>query len=282
MSLRTQHTRFRLVSITTVKVLKTGRPIVKIVFYWDGKKRTRTIKCGKLLGDGDSNVKLSKNSQMALAYGLSLAPARMVGTHNMCFGASPACIRACLNETGNGFQFDTTQLGRLVRTHAFLHHRDWFLPQLHRELSAAERKAEELGIVVCVRLNVFSDLPWERIDDTIFSDHASIEFYDYTKIRSRVGALRPNYWVTFSRSEINETQCVDQLNSGKNVAIVFHDGLPKRWNGFTVINGDTTDLRFTDPRGLARGYVIGLKLKAPTNKKRHEAITSGFAITAKA
>lgn len=273
------HSRFQLISIETVRILDDGRPIVRVVFKWDGKRKQRTMPCGKLLGQGDSNVKLSKNSGKALSYGLSLSPARMIGTHNTCAAASPACRAACLNETGNGFQFSTTQLGRIVKTYCLFNHKQWFLSQLHRELSAVERKAKREEMQACVRLNMFQDLPWERIDETIITAHSSIQFYDYTKIRSRAGELFPNYWVTFSRSEVNESAAIDQLNNGRNVAVVFHDGLPARWHGFAVIDGDKTDLRFTDPRGLSRGYVIGLKLKAPTLAKREQAKSTGFAIT---
>jgi hypothetical protein len=43
---------------------------------------------------------------------------------------------------------------------------------------------------------------------------------------------------------------------GGNVAVVF-DELPKTYLGYEVINGDDTDLRFLDKKGV----VVGLKAK---------------------
>ncbi len=43
---------------------------------------------------------------------------------------------------------------------------------------------------------------------------------------------------------------------------------PATWNGYPVVNGDETDLRFTDPQG---GHIIGL---FPKGKARKD--TTGF------
>jgi len=66
--------------------------------------------------------------------------------------------------------------------------------------------------------------------------------------------------------------------NGKNVSVVFAGELPTRWHGFTVVDGDKTDLRYLDPRGSERGYVIGLSLKSANNATRESAIASGFAV----
>ena len=54
-----------------------------------------------------------------------------------------------------------------------------------------------------------------------------------------------------------------------NVAVVFHK-LPETYLGRPVINGDETDLRFLDPKGV----VVGLKAKGKAKKD-----TSGFVVT---
>ena len=51
--------------------------------------------------------------------------------------------------------------------------------------------------------------------------------------------------------------------------------LPEQWNGFPVVDGDLTDLRYLDPKG---GHVIGLRLKAHSHEERNKAIESGFAV----
>ena len=85
-----------------------------------------------------------------------------------------------------------------------------------------------------------------------------------------VGKLPSNYSLTFSRSETNETQCLEVLKRGGNVAVVFRSkALPTHWNGFKVINGDENDLRFLDPKGV----VVGL-----TAKGKAKTDTSGFVV----
>jgi hypothetical protein len=54
-----------------------------------------------------------------------------------------------------------------------------------------------------------------------------------------------------------------------NIAVVFSGPLPKIWRGRKVIDGDTTDLRFLDPRGI----IVGLKAKG-----RAKSENSGFVI----
>ena len=240
----------------------------------------------RLTADGGSNVKLRKNATTAYdTLGLSLSPAK-IGGYEVCPSASPACRAACLNECGNGYSLDNVQTGRLARKLLFFQERQWFLERLNRELWFYSQKSEFAGRKLAARLNVFSDIPWESFG--IVDAFPNIQFYDYTKRLNRVGRVRPNYWVTASRSETNELECLEILGRGDNVAIAFADlekervtnksqfqRLPKRWNGFRVIDGDKTDLRFTDPRG---GIVVGLRLKAPTKAKRRAAIASGFAV----
>ena len=94
-----------------------------------------------------------------------------------------------------------------------------------------------------------------------------------------------NYWVTASRSETNDAGILECLRRGINCAVVFgstrgkqHVTLPGIWNGFQVIDGDKTDLRFLDPRGRKHGRVVGLTLKAASTREYFNAIESGFAI----
>ena len=60
--------------------------------------------------------------------------------------------------------------------------------------------------------------------------------------------------------------CIEALSNGVNVAVVFalkkSQPLPEIWNGYRVVSGDTTDLRFTDERGV----VVGLYAKGAAKK----------------
>jgi hypothetical protein len=82
----------------------------------------------------------------------------------------------------------------------------------------------------------------------------------------------PNYDLTFSRSEDNDDDCRRVLQAGGRVAVVFRrPPLPASWQGHRVIDGDSSDFRFLDPRGV----VVGLKAKGSGKKDR-----SGFVVDA--
>ena len=71
-----------------------------------------------------------------------------------------------------------------------------------------------------------------------------------------------NYYLVFSYSGNNKQQCIQALNRGYNVAVVFKDQLPTRhWNR-PVISGDIHDLRFKD----SRTKIIGLVAKGRARK----------------
>ena len=74
--------------------------------------------------------------------------------------------------------------------------------------------------------------------------------------------------MTFSRSEVNDLDSYRILKDGGNVAIVFKT-IPDTWNGFKVISGDDTDLRYFDPKNV----VVGLTAKGDAKKD-----FSGFVI----
>ena len=133
---------------------------------------------------------------------------------------------------------------------------------LWRELATYRRKAETKNAQLAVRLNLLSDIRWEKIYPSLFKDFPHTIFYDYTKHSTRFGRLPPNYHLVFSRSEKNEDQCLPLLKKGTNVAIVFRKKIPKLWKGVKVVNGDKHDLIFLHPSG----NVIGLKAKGSAKK----------------
>ena len=246
-----------------------------------------------LFADGDTNTKLRKNGGKGFrTLGLSLAPHKSAGVGNVCTHASPGCIGACLDHQGMASVWDSIAIARKKRTKLFYYDRQWFLERLKVEIDSKLKTAGSAGLRLAVRLNVLSDVPWEKIAPSIFSDFPSVQFYDYTKNPKRAGLLLPNYWLTFSRSEINHKDCLHILRNGGNVAVPFADlsasyvgnraglqTLPTTWEGYHVINGDESDLRFQDTRGRKHGRVVGLKLKAHSTAERQQAIASGFAVT---
>jgi len=101
-----------------------------------------------------------------------------------------------------------------------------------------------------------------------------VQFYDYTKnpkraLANAAGEHPANYSLTFSRSEVNQTDVEAVLSAGGNVAVVFGAALPDVYAGRRVISGDLDDLRFLDPTGV----VVGLKAKG-----RGKRDMSGFVV----
>lgn len=212
-----------------------------------------------------------------LTGGIHFAPATLSG-HQVCPMASAGCKLACLNTSGHG-RYQRVQDSRIKKTQYFYHSRDEFMRQLVKEIAALVRKAARNGKTPAIRLNLTSDVQWEsiKVDGmTIFEHFPTVQFYDYTKIVKRVLPTSEarkirNYHLTFSRSESNQAHVELAVAAGANVAVVFAGKeLPKKYLGKRVINGDETDLRFLDPKGV----VVGLLTKG-----RAKRDTSGFVVT---
>ena len=210
-----------------------------------------------------------------------LAPSTLSGKQ-LCAFASPGCIAGCLNKAGRG-QFTKTQLARIAKTHVFLADPPAFVDRLARDIAGLVRKAQRSDMIPAVRLNGTSDLPWENLRGTdgqsLLARFPTVQFYDYTKNHARMrafllGKLPANYHLTFSRSECNEATALSLASMGGHVAVVFStpkgQALPTVWASFPVLDGDTTDLRFTDPPGPA---IVGLRAKGPAKRD-----TTGFVV----
>jgi hypothetical protein len=217
-----------------------------------------------------ANAKLQKGSKKGFTtYGLSLAPYNLSGK-NLCPHASEGCAIACLNTAGMGV-FSNVQEARIAKAKEFVNNREAFLATLKKEIASKVKSAKKKMEKIAFRLNVLSDLPWHNLVE--MSENKDIPFYDYTPNPKRMiqflnGELPANYHLTFSRKENNQAQCELILAMGGNVAVVF-DKLPQTYLGKPVVDGDETDLRFLDPKGV----VIGLKAKGKAKKD-----TSGFVV----
>jgi hypothetical protein len=189
---------------------------------------------------------------------------------NLCPHASAGCAKACLFGSGAA-RFDAVQAGKRNKTEYFLADRTAFLEQLDLEVSKAEKKHLGTDLIPVFRLNGTSDIAWEKFKirdgKNIFELHPNVQFYDYTKNPVRMRKVQPsNYHLTFSMSEDNKDVTMELLSEGKNVAIVFgvrdENNLPETYKGYKVINGDESDLRFTDENNV----IVGLKYKMLTGK----------------
>jgi len=204
---------------------------------------------------------------------LYLAPANEAGMGNLCPNASEGCKAACLFTAGRG-KMSNVRNARINKTLKFFKDKVQFVNDIAADITALIKKAGKENKKVCIRLNGTSDIPWERLD--LYTKFPDIQFYDYTKSVKRAldwaaGKLPKNYHLTFSRSESNEVDVLKVLAAGGNVAAVFSGGLPEKWKGFPVVDGDLSDLRFND----AKGVVVGLTAKGDGKKDE-----TGFVISA--
>lgn len=256
----------------------------------DEKRYTIT----QLLAPAPSNAKLALSdeaSERYLTVGLSLAPAQQNGLTmngrkvNLCPHMSKACRAICLNGTGRARIHHTTRRARVAKSRLFVLDREAFMAMLTTELERFRRKAQREGKTLLVRLNVFSDVRWEQVAPELFTRFHDVQFYDYTKVASRIGNVPSNYHLTFSRSEVNHDTALAMLAAGVNVAVVFEDhSFPMTWNGYDVIDGTVSDLRVMDPRG-PRGVVVALaekdtEMHGPkyTGKRNSAIKTAGFVL----
>ena len=211
------------------------------------------------------NYKTTKGEKLGVLTGiLYLAPADISG-YEVCAGRSKGCTKLCLYTAGMG-AFSNVQLARINKTKAFFEKRVEFLVQLRKDIQALVKKAEKLNMTPAIRLNGTSDIEWTRFG--LMQEFSNVQFYDYTKIYNRLEKEIPNnYHLTFSQNEDNGYYVHQALLLGFNAAVVFStkkgEMLPSTWNGFPVIDGDETDLRFMDPKG---GYVVGLRAKGKARK----------------
>lgn len=250
-----------------------------------------------LLGIG-GDTKTKKGEEHKVATGIMyLAPADESGIANLCPFASPDCKADCLKSSGRMIM-DNAKNARMWKTQAMKDDPKGFVDRLETEVKSLVKATDKgtgrgkyMGFKPAVRLNGTSDIPWENMKGTdgknLMEKFPDVQFYDYTKNPKRMasysgGDFPKNYHLTFSRSELNDPNSKlfnpkfgnidDVLKSGKgNVAVVFDtpttkvkgtktyaNALPETFNGYPVIDGDQTDLRFLDPDG---GHVIGLRGK---------------------
>ncbi|MEN9317369.1 MAG: Mesorhizobium phage vB MloP Lo5R7ANS [Pseudomonadota bacterium] len=239
----------------------------------------------------DTNPKTLKGQKYGFKTAvLYMAPADLSGV-NLCPMAFVAkCDVACLNTAGNPAYAETKRRGRLNKAHYFLSDRVGFMRQVAREIARTARKVSAEGFKLLVRLNGTTDIRWELIPvdvdaktakaigvpsgvyPSIFAVFPDVQFYDYTKIPNR-HSLPTNYDLTFSYSGVAAfAKHVDRARSaGMRIAVVFRSkkDIPESFIGMECVDGDDSDIRHLDPRGV----VVALYAKG---KAKNDA--SGFVV----
>jgi len=147
----------------------------------------------------------------------------------------------------------------------------WLIADIEAQKNLAYKK----GFAFSVRLNGTSDIDWANIrvnGKTIFEIFSDIQFYDYTKNPNKFKNIAPNYHLTMSYTGRNWQVCEMLLQQGFNVAVVFDvkkgKALPQTFNGYKVIDGDTTDYRPLDGKGV----IVGLRWKVLGDKQVNDYV----------
>ena len=236
-----------------------------------------------LLTRGNPKV-LKGESQGYLTFILHLAPASLSG-YNTCASATDGCKLACLNTAGRGGMFkkgentNMIQEARIRKTKMFFENRTEFMNQLVKDIELAIKQSAKKDLIPVFRLNGTSDLSFEKYEvvrkgvlyRNIFAAFPETQFYDYTKLLGRKVTEIKNYQLTFSAADGNDNDVSKAIQQGYNIATVFGlkktEPMPAKYLGMPVFNGDESDLRFLDPKGV----IVGLYAKGKAKKD-----TSGF------
>jgi hypothetical protein len=204
---------------------------------------------------------------------LYLAPYKTIPVFNTCSMAELAgCAEACLYTAGRG-AYSSVQKARINKTEWFYADRQSFINQLIKNINSLIYKANKLGLIPLIRLNGTSDIKWENISfeyngkyyDNIMQLFPDIQFYDYTKIVNRDN-IPVNYDLTFSYS--GKPAFIKYVNKAieKNMrmAVVFKDkkNIPDKFMGLNVVNGDNSDIRHLDNKGV----IVALYAKGKAKK----------------
>lgn len=218
------------------------------------------------------NAKTSKGEKKGYLTGiLYLKPETSGGRGNVCPKATDGCKASCLNTAGRG-AFDQVQAGRQRKTNLYFDNPKQFIADLVDDVKRLVRQAKKQNLTPCVRINGTSDIP--SLAREVAKACPDVQFYDYTKLPNPHKRVMKNYHITFSKSENNMDECLQALDNGINVAVVFEKELPKTYLGYKVVNGDETDLRFLDKKGSkGKGLIVGLKAKGRAKKD-----TTGFVV----
>ncbi|MDX0270888.1 hypothetical protein GOC13_24380 [Sinorhizobium meliloti] len=251
-----------------------------------------------LAGLNAKTIKGDKGEEYATAI-MYLAPAKMAGGHNLCAmateaGCDPNHGGGCLVNSGQAGVFTSINRARIAKTQRYLSNRAAFMAELVRDIAKFVKWCAKHGVKPAVRLNGTSDILWETAHPafregerhaSIFTAFPEVQFYDYTKVYKRAYRQLPsNYSLTLSYSAASQryAEAVTKAahETGANMAVVYRTKELRNYfvdklvqYGETcrdVIDGDQTDMRFTDPKGV----IVGLYAKGKSAKRD----TSGFVV----
>lgn len=206
----------------------------------------------------------------------------------LCKWATPGCIATCLGEKSGRLAFKTGRPPQAWKTALFLGAYDSFLALALFDMGSLARKARALGAQAALRFDGASDTGVAQA----LIPHAQaqgVQLWDYTKSIGRAQAqnLPGDTWhVTLSYPGKDKrtgrpaltAPYIGHVVGGGSCAVVVDvpkgKALPTTWWGLPAIDGDLSDLRFLDPKGV----VVLLRTKGSKRNAR-AAKRTGFALS---
>tara|TARA_A100001391_G_scaffold202703_2_gene193016 strand:- start:259 stop:960 length:702 start_codon:yes stop_codon:yes gene_type:complete len=228
----------------------------------------------KLLDTNAGNLKIKKTQKLNGA--VRIASLSMYPDDILCPWSNVAnCRKLCLKSAGRG-RFENVKDARIAKKDYYHAAPEMFLNQLRRELFNFIKVCERDNLQAVARLNVLSDVAWERHE--IPQQFPELFMYDYTKTAFRLGKTPDNYALMFSYSAEPEYQdsVSKALKTNVPLAVVF-DKVPvgSMFLDREVINGDQSDLLNVQ----AGPVVVGLKYKI-TDAYQSDIDNSRFIVRA--
>lgn len=232
--------------------------------YTKGIKKLGTTYLGGIKHSAKMNYSYNNGT---ITYCLYLAPSNMAyGDNRTVCPNDKYCKDFCLNGSGRnkgdilskGTEHSKINVSRVKKTKFFYEDRETFMQILIHEIRRAQIQAIKENKEFSVRLNGTSDislLAFKYQGKNILEHFPNVQFYDYTKVYSRTQLQNqyPNYDLTLSYNGHNLEECLEYLNKGGKVAVVFENELPKFWHKFQVIDANGYDMRYLDPKGTIMG-----------------------------
>jgi hypothetical protein len=145
-----------------------------------------------------------------------------VNALGFCPGSTADCRNSCLVFTGSNKADPYNDVRKAALSAALLYDPEAFVRLIHESIHYNASKHPDM--LLMVRLNLLSDIPWEYMAPWLFDlAPKNVLFYDYTKVFARLAnPHRPsNYDLTFSFSGSNDTHCERALAMGVRVALAM-------------------------------------------------------------
>lgn len=206
---------------------------------------------------------------------LRLPRVAMGETLGVCAGSTPECRIICLAYSGKN-PLDQPINAKAERTAALFERPHAFCRMLVQAIDVQRCLTRTMGLErFYVRLNVYSDIPWEYLYPELFGiwSKEDVTFYDYTKHGADIRDPKDGPLdLTHSYTAQNKRLADEWFKKGGRYAVVFLGGKGVKikdvdlesltFQGHPVVEGKAHDFRPLDPKPA----VVGLKWIEPGNR----------------